>query len=134
MKFWSSVILHSRKTHDNLSAILRRYSVPQEGVIHGFPAVCNKQNVLFNKAILAGGSTITYPRAQKTRRAIAFSTLRSWLVIRNGCALDMPGCGFQGESTALSEFSLFFLLCELRQESQRLLQTNCNTWIVYNYS
>lgn len=54
IEFDLPVILHSRKTHDNLSAILRRYSVPRKGVIHGFPAVCNKQNVLFNKAISLG--------------------------------------------------------------------------------
>lgn len=46
------VILHSRKSHDQLAAILRRMDVPARGVIHGFAGAYLKHKLLLNLAII----------------------------------------------------------------------------------
>ncbi|MCG6396238.1 TatD family hydrolase, partial [Vibrio alginolyticus] len=65
-------ILHSRKTHDTLAAVLRRHPVPRCGVVHGFSGSFAQADAFVKLGYYIGvGGTITYDRAQKTRRAIA---------------------------------------------------------------
>ncbi|WP_250326579.1 TatD family hydrolase [Morganella morganii] len=63
------VILHSRKTHDTLAAVLRRHPVPRRGVVHGFSGSFAQADAFVKLGYYIGvGGTITYDRAQKTRR------------------------------------------------------------------
>lgn len=111
------VILHSRKSHDQLAAILRRYPVPACGVIHGFAGSLSQAQAFIKLGYSIGvGGTITYERANKTRQAIAQLPLTS-LVFETD-APDMPVSGFQGEPNRPERIQwIFQSLCELRHES-----------------
>ncbi|ELZ5939585.1 TatD family hydrolase [Providencia sp. 21OH12SH02B-Prov] len=111
------VILHSRKSHDPLAALLRRYPVPACGVIHGFAGSLSQAQAFIKLGYFIGvGGTITYERANKTRQAIAKLPLTS-LVFETD-APDMPVSGFQGEPNRPERIQqIFQSLCELRHES-----------------
>ncbi|KPD03426.1 TatD family hydrolase [Moellerella wisconsensis] len=110
------VILHSRKSHDQLAAILRRHPVPATGVVHGFSGSLSQAQAFIKLGYSIGvGGTITYERAQKTRRVIAQLPLSSLLLETD--APDMPLSGFQGEANRPEMIGYVFqTLCELRQE------------------
>ncbi len=111
------VILHSRKSHDQLAALLRRYSIPACGVVHGFAGSLAQAQTFIKLGYSIGvGGTITYERANKTRHAIAQLPLTS-LVFETD-APDMPVSGFQGEPNRPERIEwIFRSLCELRRES-----------------
>ncbi|WP_311748168.1 TatD family hydrolase [Proteus penneri] len=120
-KFDLPVILHSRKTHDKLSALLRRYDVPRKGVVHGFAGSQQQAEKFIQQGYFIGvGGTITYERAQKTRRAMASLPLESLLLETD--APDMPVSGFQGEPNRPERIQyVFSQLCELRQEPSEVI-------------
>lgn len=111
------VILHSRKTHDQLVAMLRRYEVPAGGVVHGFAGSLSQAESFVKLGYYIGvGGTITYERANKTRQVMAQLPL-SCLVFETD-APDMPVSGFQGEPNRPERIQwVFQSLCELRHES-----------------
>lgn len=111
------VILHSRKSHDQLAALLRRFDVPKKGVIHGFSGSLSQANAFIQLGYFIGiGGVITYERAKKTRAVVAQLPLRS-LVLETD-APDMPLAGFQGQINRPERIRLVFeALCNLRQES-----------------
>ena len=117
IEFDLPVILHSRKTHDKLYALLRRYDVPRKGVVHGFAGSQQQAEKFIELGYFIGvGGTITYERAQKTRRAIAALPLEKLLLETD--APDMPVSGFQGEPNRPERIKyVFSQLCELRQET-----------------
>ncbi|MBD2796479.1 TatD family hydrolase [Xenorhabdus sp. 18] len=110
------VILHSRKSHDQLAAMLRKHKLPRAGVIHGFAGSLSQAQAFIRLGFYIGvGGTITYDRAQKTRNTFAQLPLSS-LVLETD-APDMPLSGFQGEPNRPERVALVFsALCELRQE------------------
>ncbi|MBC8951477.1 TatD family hydrolase [Xenorhabdus sp. PB62.4] len=111
------VILHSRKSHDQLAAILRKQNLPRTGVIHGFAGSLSQAQAFIRLGFYIGvGGTITYERAQKTRNTISQLPLSS-LVLETD-APDMPLSGFQGQPNRPERVAqVFSILCELRQES-----------------
>ncbi|CDL81405.1 TatD family hydrolase [Xenorhabdus szentirmaii] len=111
------VILHSRKSHDQLAAILRKHHLPRTGVIHGFAGSLSQAQAFVRLGFYIGvGGTITYDRAQKTRHTISQLPLSS-LVLETD-APDMPLSGFQGQPNRPERIAqVFSALCELRQES-----------------
>ncbi|MDC9593055.1 TatD family hydrolase [Xenorhabdus sp. IM139775] len=111
------VILHSRKSHDQLAAILRKHKLPRSGVIHGFAGSLSQAQAFIRLGFYIGvGGTITYDRAQKTRHTIAQLPLSS-LVLETDSP-DMPLSGFQGQPNRPERVALIFsALCELRQEA-----------------
>ena len=111
------VILHSRRTHDKLAMHLRRIALPRCGVVHGFAGSLQQAQAFIAAGYAIGvGGTITYPRASKTRNAIARLPLSSLLLETD--APDMPINGFQGEPNRPERVSLVWQsLCQLRTES-----------------
>ncbi|HGN1707674.1 TPA: TatD family hydrolase [Providencia rettgeri] len=111
------VILHSRKSHDPLAAILRRIDVPARGVIHGFAGSLSQAQAFVKLGYYIGvGGTITYERANKTRYVMSQLPLSSLLFETD--APDMPVSGFQGEPNRPERIQwVFRSLCELRHES-----------------
>ncbi len=90
------VILHSRKSHDPLAAMLRRFDVPARGVVHGFAGSLSQAQAFVKLGYYIGvGGTITYDRANKTRHVMSQLPLTSLLFETD--APDMPVSGFQGE-------------------------------------
>lgn len=94
-KYRLPVILHCRKAHNQLLQLLNQFPTVN-GVLHGFTGSEQLGLEYIRRGFLLGiGGSITYPRANKTRNAVAALPL-SALVLETD-APDMPICGFQGE-------------------------------------
>lgn len=111
------VILHSRRSHDQLAAMLRKVQLPATGVVHGFAGSLSQAEAFVRLGYSIGvGGTITYERAQKTRRVMAELPLSSLLLETD--APDMPLQGYQGQPNRPERAAeVFKVLCELRSES-----------------
>jgi TatD DNase family protein len=112
------VIIHHRRTHNETIAILKQIKVERGGIIHAFSGsyqqACQYIDLGFKLGI---GGTITYPRAEKTIKAIKRLPLSS-LVLETD-APSMPLYGFQGENNSpLRIINVFEKLVELRRESK----------------
>lgn len=114
------VILHSHKTHDQLLKWLRR-TPPVGGVLHGFSGSLQQAEAFWKLGIHLGiGGTITYPRASKTRKAIATMPVEA-LVLETDSP-DMPLCGFQGQPNHPAQLPrVLSALAELRQQDPATL-------------
>ena len=110
------VILHSRRTHDQLAAMLRRFDLPRTGVVHGFAGSYQQAEAFIKLGYYIGvGGTITYPRASKTRQVMA--RLPPERLLLETDAPDMPLSGFQGQPNRPERLPRTFrVLCELRDE------------------
>ncbi|ERK17249.1 putative deoxyribonuclease YjjV [Pantoea sp. AS-PWVM4] len=115
-RFDLPVILHSRRTHDQLALHLRRHDLPRRGVVHGFAGSLQQAQRFIQLGYAIGvGGTITYERASKTRNTIAALPLDSLLLETD--APDMPLNGYQGEPNRPERARLVFdVLCQLRRE------------------
>ncbi|WP_432699172.1 metal-dependent hydrolase [Kluyvera cryocrescens] len=110
------VILHSRRTHDQLSLHLKRHNLPRTGVVHGFAGSLQQAERFVQLGYKIGvGGTISYPRAKKTRDVMARLPLHA-LVLETD-APDMPLNGFQGQPNRPERVAeVFACLCTLRDE------------------
>jgi len=110
------VILHSRRSHDQLAAMLRQAKLPATGVVHGFAGSLSQAQAFIRLGFAIGvGGTISYARAQKTRQVMAQLPLSSLLLETD--APDMPLQGFQGQPNRPERAAAVFdVLCELRPE------------------
>lgn len=90
------LVIHCRKTHSEILALLKRFQPEKGGVIHGFSGSLEIAEEYWKLGFYLGvGGTITYQRANKTWQAIAAMPLES-LVLETD-APDMPLQGKQGE-------------------------------------
>lgn len=128
------MILHSRRSHDQLAGMLRKVSLPAAGVVHGFAGSLSQAQAFVRLGFSIGvGGTITYERAQKTRQVMAQLPLSSLLLETD--SPDMPLQGFQGQPNRPERaVHVFETLCALRPEpapviAQALLD---NTQRVFN--
>jgi TatD DNase family protein len=117
-KYKLPVIVHHRRTHNETITILKQVKVQQGGIIHAFSGsyqqACQYIDLGFKLGI---GGTITYPRAEKTIKAIKRLPLSSLVLETDAPA--MPLYGFQGESNSpLRIINVFERLVELREESK----------------
>lgn len=115
------VILHSRRTHDKLAMLLRKYALPRTGVVHGFAGSLQQAQRFVQLGYKIGvGGTITYQRASKTRHVMATLPL-SALVLETD-APDMPLNGYQGQPNRPERIAqVFAALCQLRPEPQHVI-------------
>lgn len=115
------VILHSRRTHDQLAMHLKRHALPRTGVVHGFAGSLQQAERFVQLGYKIGvGGTITYPRASKTREVMARLPLGSLLLETD--APDMPLNGFQGQPNRPEQVTVVFeVLCELRPEPAEVI-------------
>lgn len=120
-QFALPMILHSRRTHDLLASMLRKASLPATGVLHGFAGSLAQAQAFVRLGFAIGvGGTISYQRAQKTRRIIAELPLCSLLLETD--APDMPLQGFQGQPNRPERVQqVFKVLCSLRSESPQCI-------------
>lgn len=89
------VILHVRRAHNELLSLLKQYPAVQ-GVVHGFSGSRQLAEQYIGLGMKLGiGGTITYPRANKTRKALAAIGLEHLLLETD--SPDMPLNGFQGQ-------------------------------------
>ena len=128
------VILHSRRSHDQLAALLRQAKLPATGVVHGFAGSLSQAQAFIKLGFAIGvGGTISYERAQKTRHVMAELPLSSLLLETD--APDMPLQGFQGQPNRPERAAIVFdILCSLRSETpeQIALALLDNTRRIFN--
>ncbi|ABR74770.1 deoxyribonuclease [Actinobacillus succinogenes] len=110
------VNLHSRKSHEQLFAFLKRIRLPDCGVVHGFSGSYEQAKRFVDLGYKIGvGGTISYERANKTRQTIAKLPLDALLLETD--SPDMPVSGFQGQPNRPERINqIFQALCELRTE------------------
>lgn len=96
------VILHSRQTHNRLLQLLKQSKFSGGGVLHAFSGSEQQARQFIDLGFKIGvGGGITYPRANKTRRAIAALPIEH-LVLETD-APDMPLHGYQGQANHPSQ-------------------------------
>jgi TatD DNase family protein len=110
------VILHGHKAHNPLLQSLKRFNLPQGGVIHGFSGSLELALSYWRMGIRIGvGGSVTYPRANKTRNAVSQLPLQA--IVLETDAPDMPLYGFQGEpNNPLRLVDVAKAVAELRSE------------------
>lgn len=90
------VILHHRKSHNQLIRILKKRVRVKGGMVHGFTGSLKQTEEYTRLGFKLGvGGSITYARAQKTRETLAQVPLEHLLLETD--APDMPLNGFQGQ-------------------------------------
>jgi len=103
------VILHQRKSHQDLIKQVKSHQLNCGGVIHGFSGSLQQAHDWLNLGFFIGiGGTITYPRANKTRETVKRLPLESVLLETD--APDMPLFGHQGQANHPR-----MLLCVLKE-------------------
>lgn len=90
------LIIHGRKSHDQILQILRRYCPARGGIIHAYSGSEQQAREYLKLGFKLGfGGGITYPRARKTRQLA--STLPLASIVLETDAPDMPLNGQQGK-------------------------------------
>lgn len=109
------VILHQHGAHNEMVRVLKRVPPVAGGVVHAFSGSESMGQEYLKAGLHLGiGGVITYPRAAKTRRAVAALPLSSMLLETDGP--DMPLCGFQGARNTPAQIpAVFRSLCQLQQ-------------------
>lgn len=124
------VILHHRKTMDEILKVVRKYKL-RRGVVHAFSGSEQQADAWVEQGFKLGvGGVITYQRAQKTRATVAAMPVEA-LVLESDSP-DMPTCGKQGERNEPAYITrVFDALCKLRdeppQQLRQALYTNSQT-------
>ncbi|WAJ71157.1 TatD family hydrolase [Catenovulum adriaticum] len=91
-----AVIIHHRKSIDKISHFVKQAHFDYGGVVHAFSGSEQQAKKLIDLGFKLGiGGTITYPRAKKTRQAIANVDAEHLLLETD--APDMPINGRQGQ-------------------------------------
>lgn len=111
------LIIHHRKSHQQIVPLIKKHVVKKVGVIHAFSGSYQQAKTYLDLGYKLGiGGTITYPRAEKTIKTLKKIPLESILLETD--APSMPLYGYQGEpNSPLKLITVFDRLCELRNES-----------------
>ncbi len=115
------VILHSRRTHNRLLQLLKQQRFQQGGVLHAFSGSVQEAQQFVDLGFKIGvGGVITYPRANKTRQAIAALPVEH--IVLETDAPDMPLNGFQGQANHPAQLAkVLETLAELKGVSAQYL-------------
>lgn len=106
------VIIHHRKSHNEIIRLLKKSANPRAGVIHAFSGSYQEAKTYVDMGFYLGvGGTITYPRANKTRQALRQIPLEYLLLETD--APDMPLMGYQGQPNSPSKLPL---ICDALSE------------------
>ncbi len=116
-----AIIVHHRRSHQNIVPLLKKYPLDKNGVIHAFSGSYQQAKAYLDLGFKLGiGGTITYPRAIKTIKAIKRLPL-SALVLETD-APAMPLFGYQGQTNSpLRIVDIFNCLTKIRAESAEVI-------------
>lgn len=121
-------ILHCVKAHNPLIRLLKQHPLPRGGVVHAFTGSTEIAETYWKMGFRLGvGGSITYPRARKTRAAVAVLPEQALLLETD--APDMPLAGRQGERNSPQYLEVIAReLADLRQVSVEQIsrQTSVN--------
>ena len=122
------VLLHVRKAHDQVQAILRRKNFRCGGIVHAFSGSLQQaEKYLQLGFMISVCGTVTYDRATRIRRVIEELPLGS-LVLETD-APDIPPAAHNGERNSPAYLpQILSAVAELRQESEEEIaaQTTAN--------
>lgn len=124
------VILHHRKSQNELLQVIKQQQFSQGGILHAFSGSFAQGKAFIDMGFKLGvGGTITYARAEKTRKAVKQFPLDA-LVLETDSP-SMPLHGFQGEINTPAQLPLVLKeLAELRGENQQqIAQVLLNTTV-----
>lgn len=118
-KLKKPVILHHRKSQNELLQVIKQQQFSQGGILHAFSGSFAQGKAFIDLGFKLGiGGTITYERAEKTRKAIKQFPLDA-LVLETDSP-SMPLHGFQGEMNTPAQLPLVLKeLAELRGKDPR---------------
>jgi len=130
------LIIHVRQTHNETIRLLKKYTLANGGVIHGFTGSKELAMEYWRMGFYLGiGGSITYPRANKTRRMVQAMPLESLLLETD--APDMPLSAYQGEANSpLKLVEVAIVLSQLREQTLEHVveQTTINANKVFCFS
>lgn len=90
------VILHARKSYDEIRALIRKVGFKQGGIVHAFTGSLQQGEALIGLGFKLGiGGALSHPRAQKLRKTVAKLPLES-LVLETD-APDMKPAFLKGD-------------------------------------
>lgn len=120
-EFEKPLIIHARKTHNDVLKLISDFHFSAGGVIHGFSGSLELALDYWSKGFYIGvGGIITYERASKTRRAVAELPIEA--IVLETDAPDMPLSGYQGEDNAPSKLvQIAKTLAQLRNENFEII-------------
>ena len=110
------LIVHCRRCYNEVLALLSRYRPRAGGVLHGFSGSRQQAQQFWALGFYLGiGGTISYERAQKTRRAVAALPLAALLLETD--SPSMPLANYQGQRNEPARLvEVLQLLAALRQQ------------------
>ena len=119
------VILHHRRSHNDLIKTLKQQRFKWGGIVHAFSGSLQEANTYIELGFKLGvGGVITYPRAHKTREVVRLLPLNA-LVLETDSP-DMPPMGKQGLRNSPQNLILILNeLSHLRQESPEQIMAQC---------
>ena len=119
------IILHHRNSHNELIRILKTNNFTQGGIVHAFSGSLQEAHTYIDLGFKIGvGGSITYSRANKTRKTIAQLPL-SCLVLETD-APDMPLMAKQGKRNSPEYLpEILESLMTLRKETKQEILTAC---------
>lgn len=127
-QFELPVIVHARKSEDDLLKLLRQQKFRAGGIVHAFNGSLVQAERFAELGFVLGiGGTVTYPRAQKARRVL--QALSDQAFVLETDAPDMPVCGYQGQINSPERLMLIAQeVATLRQQTIESVaqQTNDN--------
>ena len=129
-KLKKPVILHHRKSQNELLQVVKQQQFSQGGILHAFSGSFTQGKAFIDMGFKLGiGGTITYERAEKTRKAVKHFPLDA-LVLETDSP-SMPLHGFQGQINTPAQLPLVLNeLAELRGEDpRRIAQMLWNTTV-----
>jgi TatD DNase family protein len=111
------VVLHARKSEDDLLKWIRVTGFKNGGIVHAFNGSLEQAKRFIGYGFLLGiGGTVTYPRAQKARRVL--QSLADEHFVLETDAPDMPLCGYQGQANSpIRIIEVAQSVAEIRQQS-----------------
>jgi TatD DNase family protein len=113
-------IVHSRKTHSVVLSLVRKERI-ERAVVHAFSGSAQEmQSFVANGLMLGVGPVIVWPRATRSRVAIAQAPLSSLLLETDAPDMPLPGQA-RGTATPMGLRAVFSALCALRPESPEVI-------------
>lgn len=115
------VVLHHRKSQPHLLAAIKHIGFGEGGILHAFSGSPEQGQAFIEQGFKLGiGGTISYERAQKTRKAVQQLPLSAFVLETD--APSMPLAGFQGRvNTPARLAQVFQHFSSLRAEPKEQL-------------
>lgn len=115
------LIVHHRRTHQEILQQLKLTPVENYGIIHAFSGSYQQGKAYIDLGFKLGiGGTITYPRAEKTIKAVKRFPIEALVLETDAPA--MPLFGMQGQANSpLNLLTIFDRLAEIRIEPKKEL-------------